>query len=78
MGRRMGPGQRQGSYLDEVGPDYMAFLRKTEHCREPTDVKDQEYMDFYKAISKDDSAETLGWAHFKVSCVLRCVVTELS
>lgn len=56
----------------------MAFLRKTEHCREPTDVKDQEYMDFYKAISKDDSAETLGWAHFKVSCVLRCVVTELS
>jgi hypothetical protein len=35
--------------------------------REPADVKDQEYKDFYKGVSKDDTAETLGWAHFKVS-----------
>jgi hypothetical protein len=33
-------------------------------------VKDQEYRDFYKGVSKDDSAETLGWAHFKVSLVI--------
>jgi heat shock protein beta len=30
-------------------------------------VKDEEYKDFYKAVSKDDSADTLGWAHFKAS-----------
>jgi len=35
--------------------------------RDPADVQDQEYRDFYKGVSKDDTAETLGWAHFKVS-----------
>jgi hypothetical protein len=34
--------------------------------REPKDVPDEEYEEFYKAVSKDPTAVTLGWAHFKV------------
>ncbi|WVR08263.1 hypothetical protein IAU60_005310 [Kwoniella sp. DSM 27419] len=33
--------------------------------REPKDVSEQEYRQFYKAVTKDESSETLGWAHFK-------------
>ncbi|ORX37938.1 Hsp90 protein-domain-containing protein [Kockovaella imperatae] len=33
--------------------------------REPKDVTDIEYEEFYKAVAKDPSAETLGWSHFK-------------
>jgi heat shock protein beta len=38
--------------------------------REPKDVPDEEYEEFYKAVSKDPTAETLGWAHFKVGIQL--------
>jgi heat shock protein beta len=41
-------------------------------------VKDQEYRDFYKGVSKDDNAETLGWAHFKVSFRSRVLEPELT
>jgi len=41
--------------------------------RDPAEVKDQEYRDFYKGVSKDDTAETLGWAHFKVCCLISFV-----
>jgi hypothetical protein len=52
--------------MDEVG---LAFLVIEDGLmrRDPADVQDQEYRDFYKGVSKDDTAETLGWAHFKVS-----------
>ncbi|ORY34940.1 putative cation-transporting ATPase [Naematelia encephala] len=33
--------------------------------REPKEVTDEEYREFYKAVAKDESAETLGWSHFK-------------
>ncbi|TYJ54717.1 hypothetical protein B9479_004657 [Cryptococcus floricola] len=33
--------------------------------REPKEVDDEEYKAFYKAVSKDPFAETLGWSHFK-------------
>ncbi|RXK36361.1 cation-transporting ATPase [Tremella mesenterica] len=33
--------------------------------REPKDVTDEEYREFYKAVAKDPKAETLGWSHFK-------------
>ncbi|KAI9632990.1 putative cation-transporting ATPase [Dioszegia hungarica] len=33
--------------------------------RDPKDVPEDEYRQFYKAVAKDQSAETLGWAHFK-------------
>lgn len=33
--------------------------------REPKEVSDEEYKEFYKAVAKDPSAETLGWSHFK-------------
>jgi HSP90 family molecular chaperone len=33
---------------------------------EPKEVADEEYQDFYKAVAKDTTAETLGWSHFKV------------
>jgi HSP90 family molecular chaperone len=36
------------------------------HLREPKEVTDEEYREFYKATAKDASADTLGWAHFKV------------
>jgi HSP90 family molecular chaperone len=45
---------------------YLPSLRGDANDRDPAEVKDQEYRDFYKGVSKDDSAETLGWAHFKV------------
>lgn len=44
--------------------------------RDPAEVKDEEYEDFYKAVSKDDSAQTLGWAHFKVSQVIGFALWE--
>lgn len=34
--------------------------------REPKEVSDEEYKEFYKAVAKDANAETLGWSHFKV------------
>nr|ODN91222.1 cation-transporting ATPase [Cryptococcus depauperatus CBS 7841] len=34
-------------------------------CREPKEVSEEEYHDFYKAVSKDPTATTLGWSHFK-------------
>ncbi|OCF30950.1 cation-transporting ATPase [Kwoniella heveanensis CBS 569] len=33
--------------------------------RDPKDVSEEEYKDFYKALTKDESAESLGWSHFK-------------
>ncbi|KAK8849475.1 hypothetical protein IAR55_004808 [Kwoniella newhampshirensis] len=33
--------------------------------REPKEVSDEEYIEFYKAVSKDPAAEPLGWSQFK-------------
>ncbi|WVQ75175.1 hypothetical protein IAR50_004785 [Cryptococcus sp. DSM 104548] len=33
--------------------------------RDPKEVDEEEYKAFYKAVSKDPFAETLGWSHFK-------------
>ncbi|WRT69461.1 uncharacterized protein IL334_006447 [Kwoniella shivajii] len=33
--------------------------------REPKEVSDEEYQQFYKAVAKDDASESLGWSHFK-------------
>ncbi|KAK1923777.1 putative cation-transporting ATPase [Papiliotrema laurentii] len=33
--------------------------------REPKEVSEEEYKEFYKAVAKDPTAETLGWSHFK-------------
>jgi hypothetical protein len=45
-------------------------------CRDPKEVDEEEYKQFYKAIAKDPSAEALGWAHFKVC--LSVLYMELS
>lgn len=33
--------------------------------REPKEVEEAEYRDFFTALAKDPQAETLGWSHFK-------------
>lgn len=35
--------------------------------REPKKVSEEEYRDFYKTLTSSEEAETLGWAHWKVS-----------
>lgn len=55
-----------------------AFFPDDANSRDPAEVKDQEYRDFYKGVSKDDNAETLGWAHFKVSYRAHVYVLELT
>jgi HSP90 family molecular chaperone len=57
---------------------YLPPLRGDADSRDPAEVKNQEYRDFYKGVSKDDSAETLGWAHFKVSYLAHVTVVELT
>jgi len=42
------------------------FHQGSAYDRDPKDVSDEEYKEFYKAVAKDPKAETLGWAHFKV------------
>jgi len=33
--------------------------------RKPSEIEDEEYKGFFKAMTKDDSAEPLSWIHFK-------------
>lgn len=68
----MDKSQRQGTHLDEVSRCDLTHDAKL-ILREPKDVADEEYKEFYKAVAKDQTAETLGWAHFKARCCL-CVL----
>lgn len=32
---------------------------------DPSEVPKEDYIEFYRAVSKDNKAEPLGWSHFK-------------
>jgi HSP90 family molecular chaperone len=59
----MGARERQGPHLDAVSSTINSSALTTS---EPKEVSEEEYKEFYKAVAKDPTAETLGWSHFKV------------
>lgn len=44
---------------------YLSAFEANAYGREPKEVEETEYRDFFTALAKDPQAETLGWSHFK-------------
>ncbi|KAK4686199.1 molecular chaperone HtpG, partial [Tremellales sp. Uapishka_1] len=69
--RKISPSQAESSddQEDEDDVEENEWVRVNDKApiwmREPKDVSEEEYREFYKAVAKDPSAETLGWGHFK-------------
>ncbi|WOO77666.1 Endoplasmin [Vanrija pseudolonga] len=54
---------------DDEDEDEFTFVRVNDKApiwmRDPKSVSKEDYIDFYKAVAKDQTQEPLGWSHFK-------------